>query len=1212
MLEDRIPADTLTLACINYYGDNVIIFHAVECTTSTSQISSVPAVSEDSQGLRTQTSVDLNESNATHVEREQNESRADSVGTEARCTVTSQSPYVPPTRSPLAAAETSIQEFSEAPLQQSPPNDNQKGVQLLDELKVILDNGPSGNLDVLHWINQISTVKSQAAPSNTIIGVAGDTGAGKSSVINALLDDERLVPTNCMRACTAVVTEISFNESQEDSSRYRAEIEFIKQEDWAKELAVLLKDLLDQSGKISRDSQQLDSEAGIAYAKIKAVYPNKTKDELETIAQSGWERLLKDPSVQDILGTTKTIQESGSDRFYNRLQRYVDSKGQSSQDKSGKDRREKKMEFWPLIKVVRIFTTAPVLSTGAVIVDLPGVQDSNAARQAVCEGYIKRCTGLWIVAPIIRAVDNKAAKDLLGESFKRQLKYDGTYGNITFICSKTDDISITEASSAFGLDETMSDSFDRATQLESLIEEAETDRAKHKRTLTRHQNIVEAIDERIERWEDRKRELAAQKLVYDSSKEDEEDLDEGENSFDSFEPRKKRKRSSTIPPGSHHDFKKIRAGSDLSDEMISDNCSLNTDSEDDGMEERERDQEPGSPLTEKQVDDKLLELKERKNEARKRRTEIKKEVSQADQKVKELKKTKLNCESRNRAACIMERNRRSKDAIQQDFASGVKELDQDNAIEEDEDNFDPGKDLRDYDAVARSLPVFCISSRAYQKLSGRFRKDQDTVGFTNVDQTEVPQLKSHCHKLTEAVRADGCRNFLNSLNQLLNSLSLWSSNEGTEGRRFDAQKDEEDQLLQEQLQGLSESLNQCADACITEIKALMAQIFGRFGGAVDAAAHCATDTVERWGDTPNRDNYLGGGVPFPTYKALCHRDGVFTNARGKHDWNEQLYEYSAFTLDSRGSEKGASPIAIKTLTEQLRTYPTFLQSVGNRVTIAINDQQKEANRQFTPGITAALQSAYGQCANESGVGSFKRMKATMMQHVAENKDQMFGDAAATVQKQLRELYRNAEIQLKEPIDELLVRLDRDYRQMMFGPNISMDQQPHKWELEMKKRICELVASGGKGWEEITGRPDGMTMLANEVNSLVSHSDHDKGCQLEHAHTKPTADDFHDASAQAAIHREPSDFGEAVDLQHQGEKECGGGHAETEAESLNKDADQSNDNTAWRSKTGTTAESDSNDIAMPDIIDQGISTSAFSQLSMKPTVEEVPDLGDRVS
>ena len=101
---------------------------------------------------------------------------------------------------------------------------------------------------------------------------------------------------------------------------------------------------------------------------------------------------------------------------------------------------------------MRIFVKSPALETGAVIVDLPGVHDANAARAAVAEGYMlvtslssclscslagmithcayhsrKQCTGLWIVAPIIRAVDDKAAKNPLGESFKRQLEMDGGF-----------------------------------------------------------------------------------------------------------------------------------------------------------------------------------------------------------------------------------------------------------------------------------------------------------------------------------------------------------------------------------------------------------------------------------------------------------------------------------------------------------------------------------------------------------------------------------------------------------------------------------------------------------------------------------------------------------------------------------------------------------------------------------------------------------------
>ena len=46
-----------------------------------------------------------------------------------------------------------------------------------------------------------------------------------------------------MRACTAVATEISFNTSTNEDAKYRAEIVFIKADDWQRELKSLLEDL---------------------------------------------------------------------------------------------------------------------------------------------------------------------------------------------------------------------------------------------------------------------------------------------------------------------------------------------------------------------------------------------------------------------------------------------------------------------------------------------------------------------------------------------------------------------------------------------------------------------------------------------------------------------------------------------------------------------------------------------------------------------------------------------------------------------------------------------------------------------------------------------------------------------------------------------------------------------------------------------------------
>ncbi|KAL6715664.1 hypothetical protein ACLMJK_006625 [Lecanora helva] len=326
----------------------------------------------------------------------------------------------------------------------------EQGVDILDQLKAPLTDRMKDNPDAEQWIKQIDDLRKQAKKTRTVIGVVGNTGAGKSSVINAMLDEERLVPTNCMRACTAVVTELSYNY---EKNPYRAQIEFITSAEWEKELKTLFQDLLDGNGQVSRECANEDTDAGIAYAKIKAVYPHKTKEE---IANSNIATMLRE--VAGILGSSKNIEETDSLMFYRKLQHYVDSKekstGKKDKDKDKKKER-KEMEFWPLIRVVRIYVKSTALATGAVIVDLPGVHDANAARAAVAEGYMKQCTGLWIVAPINRAVDDKAAKSLLGESFKRQLKMDGGFNSVTFICSKTDDISLEEAQDSLGLDDDM-------------------------------------------------------------------------------------------------------------------------------------------------------------------------------------------------------------------------------------------------------------------------------------------------------------------------------------------------------------------------------------------------------------------------------------------------------------------------------------------------------------------------------------------------------------------------------------------------------------------------------------------------------------------------------------------------------------------------------------------------------------------------------------
>lgn len=59
------------------------------------------------------------------------------------------------------------------------------------------------------------------------IGILGESGQGKSSLLNAILEKQYLLPSGCYGACTAVVTQVEANLID---SNYIAEIEFISKE----------------------------------------------------------------------------------------------------------------------------------------------------------------------------------------------------------------------------------------------------------------------------------------------------------------------------------------------------------------------------------------------------------------------------------------------------------------------------------------------------------------------------------------------------------------------------------------------------------------------------------------------------------------------------------------------------------------------------------------------------------------------------------------------------------------------------------------------------------------------------------------------------------------------------------------------------------------------------------------------------------------------
>ena len=274
----------------------------------------------------------------------------------------------------------------------------------------------------------------------------------------------------------------------------------------------------------------------------------------------------------------------------------------------------------------------------------PGVHDSNAARAAVADRYMQECTGLWIVAPITRAVDDKTAKNLLGDSFKLQLKFDGIQSGVSFICSKTDDISITEAAESLNIEVEVGDSWGRSEELKRHRASLAHEKAK---TIARKSAIddkIDKLDTEIEVWEN---------LV--------KDIQMGGTAFAPMEESKKRKRSRTP-------FRR-RKDLAMSDEE-SDSPGSESDKENSKPSQSSEHREPLSECDAVAMVGRLKQEKQEFKDDRKKavakNAKLEKEISAADDDREALL-------SKVKAACIKGRNEYSREAIKLDYAMGMKE-----------------------------------------------------------------------------------------------------------------------------------------------------------------------------------------------------------------------------------------------------------------------------------------------------------------------------------------------------------------------------------------------------------------------------------------------------------------------------------------------------------------------------------------------------------
>ncbi|KAF3063985.1 hypothetical protein GL218_01010 [Daldinia childiae] len=260
-----------------------------------------------------------------------------------------------------------------------------------------------------------------------LVGVAGPTGSGKTSALNALLGLRGLLATNSQEAATAVPCKVAYNDDDRPTMRFRACVAFRTMENFVKQLDQFFEDLKLRNELQATDTDSLDDEEAIrtidanlrpTFEIIRTVFGVEEQDVVNMTTQT---LIHSNPGVFELLGTTKRFHGGDLDHIAEQIKPYMDS--------TTTDHEASGLEFaaWPLIDEVEIFVKSEILRNGVVLVDLPGLCDWVESRAAVAKAYFPKLAATLIVTPARRAADDSTSVKLMSEHQELRMKMDGKF-----------------------------------------------------------------------------------------------------------------------------------------------------------------------------------------------------------------------------------------------------------------------------------------------------------------------------------------------------------------------------------------------------------------------------------------------------------------------------------------------------------------------------------------------------------------------------------------------------------------------------------------------------------------------------------------------------------------------------------------------------------------------------------------------------------------
>lgn len=887
---------------------------------------------------------------------------------------------------------------------------------------------------------------SYATDSKCKLAVFGASGAGKSTLLNALLQDYGVLPTGSMgQACTAVPIEVLWNGSEDIP--YKAEIDYITEADWRYDIENARSVLDNGADPVGDASNPID--------KVLAVYPQLTEGDLIEMTTDD---VLASDDIRNLLGRREVMNYTDRKAFEKELRSKLVPRP------SNKVSKKQQAASWPLVSVVRLYVASDILRGGLVLVDVPGVLDSNTSRAMRAKKYIQECSAVCIVAPAIRAGSDATLHGLVDDAL-RQVQYSNRLDRVVLICTKSDDFNPDEVEADFPDDPAVEELATNKKDAEDEHNYATEQVQIYEQALADDETVKKHADSDISRWRRKSKELREGKAV--------------------------------LPPGPRINGKPVKVDPDA------------------------------EPITQADIDREIARFQKQKGSAVTRMKGARIKI-RGEQAIAKAKKVELNRATIQLNEILLRaRNDYLKRTLSTTCAkkvaehlASIRQAGQGVTAEADAH----AAPSIDSECSQITLPVFCVSAVKHMQLCSLRDADASVSPsslFVDKSDTEIPSLLLHLSKVVTAAQYDMLNSVHTRLVTVLNDLDVYLLQD-IEFKTIDpvlaATAVKEASSI---IEDVSSRFRVYVEQTSNDIKqAYRCRFIKKIDTAKEFSTKRAQESMPRW--TRKGDN---GGLYFSEYRAAVARKGVWSGTRRSINFNDDvasevqnvIYKYmkELFTADTsltkqaldscltkmkefceelhasikgRAIAAGVSAYALHRVDDQLVNRNKILMDIHETAKVATEDIYGTAAIPLGSDIQWAWKRGYRAAKKVStGTGALQAMHETLSSALVE--DDVLKEPIKKLEERLSEGIGGVVQELAVKVNEVATAMVQYYENAMKKREEKAvavrDPVLNRVRNEMVARGYAKVCGEVKGEEE---RAKGLSVEEGEMREIMGSSE----------------------------------------------------------------------------------------------------------------------------